>query len=72
MTGHRTEYVSGRMSGARSIGLGADCESTQSVDPFWVEAQAQMMARLEQEERIKDDALAIEAEGFVLAWRRPL
>jgi hypothetical protein len=55
-----------------SIVPGADCESTQSVDPFWVEAQAQVMARLEQEERIKADALAIEAEGFVLAWERPL
>ena len=58
--------------GAMSIVPGADCESTQSVDPFWVEAQAQMMARLEQEERIRTDALSIEAEGFVLAWERPL
>jgi hypothetical protein len=55
-----------------SIVPGADCEPTQSADPFWVEAQAQVMARLEQEERIKADALAIEAEGFVLAWERPL
>jgi len=58
--------------GAMSIVPGADCEPTQSADPFWVEAQAQVMARLEQEERIKADALAIEAEGFVLAWERPL
>jgi hypothetical protein len=55
-----------------NIELGADCESTQSVDPFWYEAQAQVVARLEQEERIRTDALAIEAEGFVLAWGRPL
>jgi hypothetical protein len=55
-----------------SIVPGADCEPTQSVDPFWYEAQAQVMARLEQEERIRADALAIEAEGFILAWERPL
>jgi hypothetical protein len=72
VTEHRTEYVADRMSGIMNIEPGADCESTQSVDPFWYEAQAQVMARLEQEERIKADALAIEAEGFVLAWERPL
>ncbi len=72
MTERRTEYVAGRMSGAMSIVPGVDCEPTQSVDPFWVEAQAQVMARLEQEERIRTDALAIEAEGFTLAWERPL
>ena len=55
-----------------SVGPGADTAPTQSVDPILFAAQRMVWARLQRQLRVEDDAVDKEADGFVLAYERPL